>query len=101
MPVVNELTAFKDFVTSCNADYKFIAHCYNDRERVDFFDRLKSLPVDAAVCVLIGPEGDFSFDEVELARANGFEPITLGNSRLRTETAGLMAVTMAQIQKRM
>lgn len=36
MPVVNELTAFKDFVTSCNADYKFIAHCYNDRERVDF-----------------------------------------------------------------
>lgn len=101
MPVVNELTAFKDFVTSCNADYKFIAHCYNDRERVDFFDRLKSLPVDAAVCVLIGPEGDFSFDEVKLARANGFEPITLGNSRLRTETAGLMAVTMAQIQKRM
>lgn len=100
-PVVNELTAFKDFVTSCNADYKFIAHCYNDRERVDFFDSLKSLPVDAAVCVLIGPEGDFSFDEVELARANGFEPITLGNSRLRTETAGLMAVTMAQIQKRM
>lgn len=59
---------------------------------------MKSLPVDAAVCVLIGPEGDFSFDEVELARANGFEPITLGNSRLRTETAGLMAVTMAQIQ---
>lgn len=100
-PVVNELTAFKDFVTSCNADYKFIAHCYNDRERVDFFDSLKSLPVDAAVCVLIGPEGDFSFDEVELAHANGFEPITLGNSRLRTETAGLMAVTMAQIQKRM
>ena len=101
MPVVNELTAFKDFVTSCNADYKFIAHCYNDRERVDFFDRLKSLPVDAAVCVLIGPAGAFSFDEVELARANGFEPITLGNSRLRTETARLMAVTMAQIQKRM
>lgn len=101
MPVVNELTAFKDFVTSCNADYKFIAHCYNDRERADFFDRLKSLPVDAAVCVLIGPEGDFSFDEVELARANGFEPITLGNSRLRTETAGLMVVMMAQIQKRM
>lgn len=100
MPVVNELTVFKDFVTSCDADYKFIAHCYNNCERVDFFDKLQSLPIDATVCVLIGPEGDFSTDEVDLAIANGFEPITLGNSRLRTETAGLMAVTMAQIRKR-
>lgn len=100
MPVVNELTAFKEFVTSCDADYKFIAHCYNDRERIDLFDKLEVLPADACVCVLVGPEGDFSSDEVDLALANGFEPITLGNSRLRTETAGLMAVSMAQIRKR-
>ena len=66
----------------------------------DLFDKLQSLPDEASVCVLVGPEGDFSFDEVELAIDNGFEPITLGNSRLRTETAGLMAVTMAQIRKR-
>lgn len=100
MPVVNELTAFKEFVTSCDADYKFIAHCYNDRERIDLFDKLEVIPADACVCVLVGPEGDFSSDEVDLALANGFEPITLGNSRLRTETAGLMAVSMAQIRKR-
>ncbi len=100
MPVVNELTAFNEFVTTCDVDYKFIAHCYNDRERIDLFDKLTSLPADATVCIVVGPEGDFSLDEVELAIANGFEPITLGNSRLRTETAGLMAVTMAQIRKR-
>ncbi len=99
-PVVNELAAFMEFVTSCDADYKFIAHCYNDRERIDLFDKLETIPADACVCVLVGPEGDFSSDEVDLALANGFEPITLGNSRLRTETAGLMAVTMAQIRKR-
>lgn len=99
-PVVNELTAFKEFVSTCDAEYKFIAHCYNDHERIDLFDKLESLPADAKVCVLVGPEGDFSLDEVELALEHGFEPITLGNSRLRTETAGLMAVTMAQIQKR-
>ncbi len=100
LPKVNALTAFKEFVASCDADYKFIAHCYNDRERVDFFDKLECIPEDANVCVLVGPEGDFSADEVEFAIGKGFEPITLGNSRLRTETAGLMAVTMAQIQKR-
>lgn len=100
LPMVNEMTPFRDFVASCDADYKFIAHCYNDRKRIDLFDKLKSLPCEANVCVLVGPEGDFSPDEVEIAIDNGFEPITLGNSRLRTETAGLMAVTMAQIQKR-
>lgn len=99
-PVVNELTPFKDFVTSCDADYKFIAHCHNEHERIDLFDKLESLPVEASICVLVGPEGDFSFDEVELALDKGFVPITLGNSRLRTETAGLMAVTMAQMRKR-
>ena len=50
--------------------------------------------------MLVGPEGDFSIDEVRLAMENGYKPITLGNSRLRTETAGLMGVAMAQITKR-
>jgi len=99
-PTVNEMTSFGQFVSSCKADYKFIAHCYNDRKRIDFFDQLQELPKDSSVCILVGPEGDFSIDEVEMAIGNGFEPITLGNSRLRTETAGLMAVTLAQLYKR-
>lgn len=100
IPTVTGMTAFADFVKYCSADHKFIAHCYDDRPRVDLFDRLQTLPASDSVCVLVGPEGDFSVDEVELAVSSGFEPITLGNSRLRTETAGLMAVAMAQIVKR-
>lgn len=99
-PKVDAITPFRDFVSSCDSDFKFIAHCYNDCQRTDFFDRLSFLPKNSSICVLVGPEGDFSPDEVELAINHGFEPITLGNSRLRTETAGLMAVTMSQILKR-
>ena len=99
-PIVDELMPFNDFVESCQAYYKFIAHCYNDQERIDLYDQLLTLPKEATVCVMVGPEGDFATDEVEHALAHGFKPITLGNSRLRTETAGLMAVTMAQLTKR-
>lgn len=104
-PVINGMTVFKDFIEAqsikTNApSSKFIAHCYIDRPRVDLFDRLNAISPDNDVTVLIGPEGDFSTDEVEFAVNAGYEPVTLGNSRLRTETAGLMAVTMAQITKR-
>lgn len=100
MPHVVGMTPFADFVSSCADDFKFIAHCYDDRPRVDLLDSLQKLPAKASVCVLVGPEGDFSTDEVQQALAHGFQPVTLGNSRLRTETAGLMAVTMAQLVKR-
>ncbi len=66
----------------------------------DLFRELQQLDVDEDVTVLVGPEGDFSADEVKLALTRGYRSISLGNSRLRTETAGLMAVTMAQITKR-
>lgn len=104
-PVVTGITCFADFITSQTSNpksqpLKFIAHCYDDQPRTDFFDSLQAVPRDADICVLIGPEGDFSVDEVALAVSNGFEPVTLGSSRLRTETAGLMAVAMAQIIKR-
>ena len=58
------------------------------------------MPKDESVTVLVGPEGDFSADEVQLAISKGYQSISLGNSRLRTETAGLMAVTMAQLAMR-
>ena len=51
--------------------------------------------------VLIGPEGDFSIDEVRMAVKAGYESVTLGTSRLRTETAGLVAVTMANLARRL
>lgn len=100
-PGVNGIVDFKNFVDADSSDHKFIAHCYNDRERSDLFDRLQALPPTDSVSILVGPEGDFSVDEVDMAEAAGFEPVTLGNSRLRTETAGLMVVAMAQLTKRL
>ena len=61
---------------------------------------MDGLKADEEVTVLIGPEGDFSIDEVRLAMANGYESISLGQSRLRTETAALAAVMMMQLKLR-
>ncbi len=99
-PTVEGLTAFKDFIAHERGGHKYIAHCYDEVERQDLFDLLQQLPAEEDVTVLVGPEGDFSIDEVNWAVEHGYESVSLGNSRLRTETAGLQAVTMAQIIKR-
>lgn len=69
---------------------KLIAHC-RESERQFIGD---VLPAGKDVLILIGPEGDFAQEEIDIAKANGFIPITLGNSRLRTETAALTATTI-------
>lgn len=105
-PIVNTMTSFADFIknnvisdkdNTCRHGY--IAHCYEEIRRNYLFEELRKIPQDSDIIVLVGPEGDFSLDEVSLAMQNGFEPVSLGASRLRTETAGLMAVTMAQLSK--
>ena len=101
MPQVNALESFKDFITSPREGRKFIAHCYEEIEKKDFFNEIMGDQKNEQITVLVGPEGDFSIDEVRLAMAQGYESISLGESRLRTETAGLMAVTMAQISLRL
>ncbi len=78
---------------------KFIAHCYQEIEKHDLFDIINKEKEN--VTILVGPEGDFSIEEVRLAIENGYESISLGQSRLRTETAGLMAVTMSQLSLRL
>ena len=101
-PTVNDLQSFKEFVTAPRSGRKFICHCYEEVEKKDFFTEL-SQPyggTDGDVTVLVGPEGDFSIDEVRLALENGYESVSLGTSRLRTETAGLVAVTMAHLARR-
>lgn len=85
--VVEEMTDFKAFVKAEHKGAKFIAHCYEDSKMV-LADCI--VPGEDAT-VLIGPEGDFSKEEVEAAIKAGFVPVSLGNSRLRTETAGLVA----------
>lgn len=87
LPVLNEMTTFKDFVSNSKSKYKFIAHC-NEGEKIHLKNEIKK---SEDVLILIGPEGDFSPEEVDLAKENGYNEISLGNSRLRTETAGVVA----------
>ncbi len=89
LPVLNPAKKFEDFIqkTYNENNMKFIAHC-NPGEKFHLKDKIAS---GDSVLVLIGPEGDFSPSEVELAEKNGFTGISLGSSRLRTETAGVVA----------
>ena len=87
LPILNEIAPFHDLVSTATCKNKFIAHC-NDGEK----NHLKNaVEKGEDVLVLIGPEGDFSPDEIKFAKEHGFREISLGNSRLRTETAGVIA----------
>ena len=93
-PKLNQLKTYKEFMAGCNFDgNKFIAHCYNYN-----LEHLKNKAESKTkVLILIGPEGDFSKKEVQTAIDNNFEEILLGKSRLRTETAGIVAVNIINL----
>ncbi len=103
-PVVNDMQSFRSFVEQPRKGLKFICHCYNEIERKDLFDTLNTLDSSEAtepVTVLVGPEGDFSLDEVRLAMQHGYISTSLGSQRLRTETAALSAVMIMQLSQRL
>jgi 16S rRNA (uracil1498-N3)-methyltransferase len=81
-PVLNPLTPFDQFLKNAKAENRYIAHCY-EQDKKQLSTELKG---QKDVLILIGPEGDFSKEEVDTAMAAGFIPVTLGDSRLRTET---------------
>lgn len=93
MPRVNNLISVKKIMSESVCDQKFIAHCFETSKKpireIDFRNK--------STLFLIGPEGDFTRDEVDLAIENGFEAISLGQNRLRTETAGLFVCQAASI----
>ncbi len=104
-PILNEMVDFKAFLQEIKERenrngkvmQKFICHCYEEEglgEKVALKDALKS---GEDVLVMVGPEGDFSIDEVKMAEANGFQSVSLGKSRLRTETAALVAVHLMNL----
>ena len=97
-PKVNAMVPFGKFIEAHGEGRRFIAHCYEEFPKKYLFEELQACPAED-VLVLVGPEGDFSFDEVQLAMQHGYESVSLGESRLRTETAGLVAVMMAQLSK--
>ena len=85
LPVINDAQTFKDFILkNKSASHKYIAHCL-EKDKTQLHDIL----TNETALILIGPEGDFTEDEIKLAFENNFLPLALGNTRLRTETAGL------------
>jgi 16S rRNA (uracil1498-N3)-methyltransferase len=87
LPKLNEPIAFKDFMKLKNNGLQLIAHC-EETNKKSLKDVIK--PNENAT-ILIGPEGDFSEKEIQLAIENNYIPVSLGNTRLRTETAAIVA----------
>ena len=87
LPKLNPACQVQQLIQQAEDIQRFIAHCYEGKKQLlqHLYDKNRS------ALVMIGPEGDFSMEEVELALQKGFQPVSLGNSRLRTETAGVVA----------
>lgn len=98
MPIIDPLTPLRTYLRECTATRRFICYCDDNTPRQVMVQAC--LPL-ADTAIIIGPEGDFSPAEVQLALQCGFTPVTLGDSRLRTESAALFAIsslhTLAQL----
>ncbi|RDY57758.1 16S rRNA (uracil(1498)-N(3))-methyltransferase [Flagellimonas nanhaiensis] len=90
MPKINPMISYQQFLEQENKGLKFIAHCAKG-EKMELKRRVAA---DKDVTILIGPEGDFSKSEIDLASKNRYVPIALGKHRLRTETAAIVACTI-------
>ena len=87
LPKINEAVSFKQFLAQKNEGHNYIAHC-EEQDKKSF---KQEIVPNTKTTILIGPEGDFSPQEIESALQKEFTPVTLGKSRLRTETAALVA----------
>ena len=96
-PLLNDIQSFEHFVKQPRKGVKYIAHCYAEIDKKDLYNELTQLNCDEEVTILIGPEGDFSIEEVRLAMSQGYVSVSLGQSRLRTETAAMAATMIAQL----
>jgi 16S rRNA (uracil1498-N3)-methyltransferase len=92
-PVLKKAISFKEFVALAPKENCFIAHCYERTKKP-----LKELaPYKKNTVVMIGPEGDFSLEEIQIAQNAGFRSVSLGKARLRTETAAIVACHTLQL----
>jgi 16S rRNA (uracil1498-N3)-methyltransferase len=87
LPQLGELVPLREFLKRTLPGHKYIAHLVEGERQL----LQRVVPAGGTYCVLIGPEGDFTPGEVAAALASGFAPVSLGESRLRTETAGIVA----------
>lgn len=96
LPLLHEPTSFNDVIKQATQPQKFIAHCLPE-EKQSLPNQLINQLTNKLI--LIGPEGDFTQKEINLALQNNFVPVTLGITRLRTETAGIVAATLLRISQ--
>ncbi|MCW3117830.1 MAG: rRNA ((1498)-N(3))-methyltransferase [Chitinophagaceae bacterium] len=96
LPVLQEPVAFRNVAGPSPHQQKFIAHCLDEKK--GSLASLANSSLDSQI-ILIGPEGDFTKQEIELAMHYHFVPVTLGQTRLRTETAGMVAATLLKISE--
>jgi len=89
LPVLHVPTKFEEILLPSAYPQRLIAHCEEDEKKV-----ITRLPLESAIQILIGPEGDFSPIEIQSALKNNYLPVTLGDTRLRTETAGVVAASL-------
>lgn len=110
LPQLHEPVKFASLIKQSSQQQKFIAHCEDENNKVSLATKLLNLPVRQAgssapqplnpstsKLMLIGPEGDFTKQEIELALQHNFTPVALGETRLRTETAGIVAATLLSL----
>ncbi|MBQ7042882.1 MAG: 16S rRNA (uracil(1498)-N(3))-methyltransferase [Muribaculaceae bacterium] len=94
LPTISPITSFKEVIQKINTEQKYIAYCDTSIPRKLLSDEYIA---HKDTIILIGPEGDFSIEEIQLALSNNYKPISLGNNRLRTETAAIVACDTCHI----
>jgi 16S rRNA (uracil1498-N3)-methyltransferase len=92
LPVLQEPVKFADYVNKASQQQKLIAHCEDENNKVQLYSLLPNTATSRLI--LIGPEGDFTKEEITLALNSAFTPVALGDTRLRTETAGLVSAVL-------
>lgn len=93
LPKLNPAVSFDEFMEADMQGLLFIAHC-EDNER---YELKRKIAPDQPITILIGPEGDFSPNEIKIAMNKGFLPVSMGQNRLRTETAAIVACSMVNM----
>ncbi len=93
LPEIEEMTTFKELIKRPFNGRKFIAHCHNSPKK----ELARTYRKGDSALILIGPEGDFSEDEIEQAINLGFEPVSIGETRLRSETASLVSINIIHV----
>lgn len=94
LPLLHEPTSFENVIETIDYQNKLVAHC-GPQQKKSLYEVLKKF--EGSSIILIGPEGDFTETEIEHSLAQNFLPVTLGNTRLRTETAGIVAASLLNL----